>query len=112
LAASAAEAVAVLGQEEFELVVTDMRMETPIAGYDVVRSALAQSYNPVVVILTAYPLQAAEWKREGAHAMFMKGDSPLTLLSEIRSLTRNAPLERGRKAAAGEYPRRARGTGT
>lgn len=69
---SAREAQKLLNEASFDLVLTDMKMETPTAGYDVARAAARQPYAPLVVILTAYPLIASDWKRSGAHAMLAK----------------------------------------
>jgi len=84
--ASAREATAVLAVRDFDLVVTDMRMETPLAGYDVVRAARNLPSSPEIIILTAYPLQTSDWKQQGAYALFMKGGNMGSLLSTIRDL--------------------------
>ena len=59
VAASATEATQKLGEGQFHLIITDLRMETPGAGYEVIRAAREQQYNPAVVILTAYTLHVA-----------------------------------------------------
>jgi CheY-like chemotaxis protein len=84
---SAREAAVALRQDEFELVITDMAMETPTAGYDVVRSARERPYRPEVVILTAFPLPDAEWRQSGAKALFVKGErTPDCLVANIRAI--------------------------
>jgi CheY-like chemotaxis protein len=84
---SATEAAIALRQGEFDLVITDMAMETPTAGYDVVRAARDRPYQPEVVILTAFPLPNAEWERGGAKALFIKGGQPPELLvANIRAI--------------------------
>jgi CheY-like chemotaxis protein len=85
--ASATEAAIALRQDEFDLVVTDMAMETPTAGYDVLRAAQDGPYQPEVVILTAFPLPKVEWQRRGAKALFLKGGQPPErLIEEIRTM--------------------------
>ena len=69
-AASAREAEGKLAKGDFHMVITDMRMETETAGYDVIRMAKLQEYNPAVAILTAYPVpgQRLEEPRRRIHA--------------------------------------------
>ncbi len=53
-AASAAEAIAKLDEGEYELVLTDLRMETPEAGYRVLAHAKIVDYRPAAALLQAY----------------------------------------------------------
>jgi CheY-like chemotaxis protein len=87
-AASAGDAKQVLAQLPFDLVLTDMRMETATAGYEVVRSARALAQKPVIVILTAFPLPSNEWREAGADAMFVKGGGIFRILDDIEQLLR------------------------
>ena len=82
-AASAAEALALLAERSFDLVVTDMRMETDLAGYDVVRVAKSAAEQPLLIILSAYPIPPDEWRAAGADAAFMKGGGAMRMLDEI-----------------------------
>jgi CheY-like chemotaxis protein len=88
---SAAQGVASLKSEKFDFVLTDMRMETPNAGYDVIRAARQIQPRPVIAILTAFPIASAEWKQSGADALLIKGSEvlrlPETLLSLRKALT-------------------------
>lgn len=81
-AASAAEAVRALAANSFGLVLTDMKMESDGAGYDVVRAARALPNPPPVVILTAYPLLAQDWRAAGAEATLSK-PAQMSLLLEL-----------------------------
>jgi len=84
---SAREATIALRQGEFDVVITDMAMETPTAGYDVIQAAHERPYGPEVVILTAFPVPNAEWKRRGARALFMKGaQASDCLVANIRGI--------------------------
>jgi len=88
-ALSAGEAVKTLGQHSFDLVVTDMRMETETSGFEVVRHAKSAGKQPLVIILSAYPIPASEWRDAGADAMFMKGGGIFRILDDIERLVRN-----------------------
>lgn len=79
-------ALQALNSYRFELVVTDMRMETPTSGFDVVKAAKARPEAPVVVILTAFPLPSSEWRRAGADTLTMKGKNIDLLLDELEQL--------------------------
>jgi len=85
-AASAKEAIQKLKKNSFHMVITDMRMETDKAGYDVVRAAKKMEYNPATAILTAYPLLGSEWKSEGANSMLVKPMNTDDLLRQIEVL--------------------------
>ena len=101
-ACSAGDAVRALAAAAFDLVVTDMRMETPTAGYEVVRTARDHPQPPVVVILTAYPIPAPEWRASGADALFVKGGGFFRMLDDLErlvSVRRARPAARVRKAS-------------
>src|SRR5262245_20342581 len=66
---SARDAAGKLSAAEFDMVITDMRMETETAGYDVIRAARGQSYNPATAILTAFPVLGSEWESRGAQTL-------------------------------------------
>ena len=85
-AASAKEAIATLKDEEFQMVITDLRMESDIAGYDVIRAAREQKYDPVVALLTAYPTQGSSWQSEGADSLLVKPMHTTDLLRQIEVL--------------------------
>src|SRR3954449_1439794 len=85
-AASAREAEGKLVNGDFHMVITDMRMETETAGYDVIRMAKQQGYNPAVAILTAYPSLGSDWKSRGAESMLVKPMNANDLLRQIEAL--------------------------
>lgn len=82
LADSAAAALSALNRTEFDLVITDLMMETKTAGWSVVRAARERSHPPEVFILTAAYVHAAEWKRQGVKQLFTKGQAGPTALIE------------------------------
>lgn len=53
-AASAAEAVGKLEEHEYELVLSDLQMESPEAGLKVVAHARMMSYKPATALVTTY----------------------------------------------------------
>ena len=86
-AASAKEAKARLSAgNRYQMVITDMRMETETAGYDVIREAKKQDCDPAVAILTAFPLLGSDWKEEGADSMLVKPMNTNDLLRQIEAL--------------------------
>jgi DNA-binding NtrC family response regulator len=93
---SAATAIAALDSGEFDVVLTDMAMETQTAGYDVARAAQSQSYEPDVVVFTSSYIAASEWKEQGVKKLFTKGDVEIATLSNAIS---NIMDERTRRRA-------------
>ncbi len=85
-ATCARDAVLILGKNSFDLVVTDMRMETHTSGFDVVRNAKSLSCAPVVVILSAFPIPANEWRTVGADAIFAKGAGSFAMIKNIEDM--------------------------
>ena len=85
-AASAKEAKSRLAENIYQMVITDMRMETETAGYDVIREAKKKDYDPAVAILTAFPLLGSDWKEEGADSMLVKPMNTNDLLRQIEAL--------------------------
>ncbi len=85
-AASAREAEGKLANGDFHMVITDMRMEHETAGYDVIRCAKQQKYDPAVAILTAYPSLGSDWKSRGAESMLVKPMNANDLLRQIEAL--------------------------
>jgi DNA-binding response OmpR family regulator len=85
-AASAREAEQKLGSGTFEMVITDMKMENETSGFEVIRSARRQAYNPATAILTAYPHFGSDWKSEGAESLLVKPMNTNDLLRQLEAL--------------------------
>ena len=86
-ASSAREAREKLETGTFQLVVTDLRMENPRAGEEVIRCAKGRSNPPLAVLHTAYPVPEAQWRSWGADALFEKPvDSVFAMAKELRAL--------------------------
>jgi CheY-like chemotaxis protein len=68
-AGSSAEAFARLESGVYQMVISDLRMETEEAGLEVIRRARRQAYHPATALLTAYPPSGEHWggehRREG-----------------------------------------------
>lgn len=85
-AASVPDALRLMKQHAFHLVITDMKMEQDESGYEVVRAAQQQPYQPATAVLTAFPDLGASWQRAGAHSMLVKPVNARDLLRQIEVL--------------------------
>jgi CheY-like chemotaxis protein len=63
-AGSSAEAFTRMESGVFQMVISDLRMETEESGLEVIRSARRQPYHPATALLTAYPPSGEHWRRE------------------------------------------------
>jgi len=85
-AASTGEAEQKLGKHTYEMVITDMRMETETSGYEVIKAAKQQAYDPATAILTAYPSMGEDWRSKGAQSLLVKPVNTKELLQQIDHL--------------------------
>jgi DNA-binding response OmpR family regulator len=85
-ASSSKEAAHKMNNGVYEMVITDMRMETETAGYDVIRAARQLDYDPATAILTAYPSLGNEWRSHGAQSLLVKPVNTAELLRQIEAL--------------------------
>lgn len=83
-AASAAEAVGKLDEQEYELVLSDLRMESPKAGLKVLAHARMMNYKPATALVTTY--QNSERHRAKAARMLIKPEDIPDLLGKVASL--------------------------
>ncbi len=60
-AGSSAEALARMESGVYQMVISDLRMETEEAGLEVLRAARRQVYDPATALLTAYPPSGEHW---------------------------------------------------
>jgi CheY-like chemotaxis protein len=63
-AGSTAEALARMESGVYQMVISDLRMETEGAGLEVIRAARRQAYDPATALLTAYPPSGEHWRTE------------------------------------------------
>jgi DNA-binding response OmpR family regulator len=99
-AASAREARSKLKLREYQMVITDMRMENDSAGRDVIQAARTAPYHPAVALLTSFPDD--EWADIGADKMLVKPMQTGILLRQIEKMldTHSAKLQRLANSAA------------
>jgi CheY-like chemotaxis protein len=81
-AASAAEAVGKLDEQEYELVLSDLQMESPRAGLKVLAHARMKDYKPATAIITTY--QNAKPQKQSR--MLIKPEDLPGLLSKVANL--------------------------
>ena len=82
-AASAAEAVGKLDEQEYELVLSDLQMESPQAGLKVLAHARMMDYKPATALVTAY--QNTETREKTKRMLISPEDIP-DLLGKVASL--------------------------
>ncbi len=99
-AASAREARSKIKLREYQMVITDMRMESDAAGRDVIQAARTAAYHPAVALLTAFPDD--DWADIGADKMLVKPMQTSILIRQIEKLldTHAAKLQRLANSAA------------
>lgn len=85
-ASSGKTAKAALESAKFDAVITDVRMETPTAGYEVIELANKQHPRPAAIVISAYPDVTREWKAHGAQAFFEKPVPMPALVHKIEEL--------------------------
>ena len=102
-AASAREGKSKIKLREYQMIITDMRMESDAAGREVIQAARTAPYHPAVALLTAFPVDDDEWQDMGADKMLVKPMQTAVLLRQIEKLleTHAAKLQRLSSAAAG-----------
>ena len=85
-AASAREARSKIKSRTYEMVITDMRMESDQAGREVIVAARTAPYHPAVALLTAFPLSDDDWQDTGADKMLVKPMQTRVLIQSIERL--------------------------
>ena len=85
-AASAREARSKLKSRVYEMVITDMRMESEEAGREVIVAARTADYHPAVALLTAFPVADDDWQDMGADKMLVKPMQTRALIQSIEKL--------------------------
>jgi DNA-binding NtrC family response regulator len=91
-----AQAIARIAQEEFDIVVTDIRME-PLDGLKVLEAALKRSARTKVIIITGYATVelAREAMAKGAFEVIAKPFRPNDLREAIAKAVRALEAEQG-----------------
>lgn len=103
-AASAREARSKIKLREYQMVITDMRMESDAAGRDVIQAARTAAYHPAVALLTAFPDD--DWADIGADKMLVKPMQTAVLIRQIEKMmdAHAAKLQRLANNAAAPSP--------
>ena len=88
-AASAAEAVGKLEEQEYQLVLSDLQMESPEAGLKVLAHARMMDYKPATAIVTTYqnakPVHHGRPQKQQARMLITPEDVP-GLLAKVANL--------------------------
>ena len=82
-AASAAEAVGKLDEQEYQLVLSDLQMESPKAGLKVLAHARMMDYKPATAIVTTYQNSTKPQKQ---NRMLIKPEDIPGLLAKVANL--------------------------
>jgi DNA-binding response OmpR family regulator len=85
-ATSAREGKSRIKHREYEMVITDMRMEDEHAGKDVIAAAKEAPYAPAIALLTAFPVNDESLNNMGADKMLVKPMHTRVLLQQLESL--------------------------
>jgi len=85
-AASAREGKSKLHTREYQMIITDMRMESDAAGAEVIQAARSAHYHPAVALLTAFPVAEEDWQEMGADQLLVKPMHTRILLQQIEDL--------------------------
>ncbi|MGH9515234.1 MAG: response regulator [Terriglobales bacterium] len=101
-ATSAADGIEKLMTGEYDMVITDSRMETDDAGFHVIRAARQQRYNPATALLTAYPPRM-DGKQNSAQSVLVKPIGTQDLLRQIEALLVQHQDEKQSRARLAHY---------
>ncbi len=100
-AGSSAEAFARMESGIYQMVISDLRMETEEAGLEVIRTARRQAYDPAIALLTAYPpagensegkpgdrkhRDGEDWTGENSDSLLIKPLGTGDLLRQVEAL--------------------------
>lgn len=102
-ASSTKEALEKLASGTYQMVITDVRMESEDAGFDVVRAARLQPYDPAIAILTAFPPLGGSWEGQGAESLLVKPVGTEDLVRQVEALlVQHEDVKQRRRQAAEE----------
>ena len=101
-ATSAHEGKSKIRTHEYQMIITDMRMESDAAGREVIHCARTAPYHPAVALLTAYPVEEDAWQEMGADRMLVKPMQTPVLIRQLEKLleSHSAKLAKISSAAA------------
>lgn len=99
-ATSAREGKSKIRLREYQMIITDMRMESDAAGREVIQAARVAPYHPAVALLTAFPVEDEEWQGMGADKMLVKPMQTRMLIQQIEKLMEKHAAKLARLADA------------
>ena len=85
-ASSTREALARIETSAYQMVISDLRMDTEDAGLKVIEAARRQSYNPATALLTAYPPPGENWDDPPSESLLVKPLGTSDLLRQVEAL--------------------------
>jgi DNA-binding response OmpR family regulator len=88
-ASSGKAAKAALAEDSFDLVLTDLSLESPSTGYTIVRAAKQHPAKPATLVVSGFPDLLCNWQAEGADAALQKPTEVRELLATINRLVVN-----------------------
>jgi DNA-binding response OmpR family regulator len=74
-AGSSAEALVRMESGVYQMVISDLRMESEESGLEVLRAARRQAYQPATALLTAYPPSGEHWRTEHRNEQHRNGQA-------------------------------------
>lgn len=72
-AGSSSEALARIESGVYQMVISDLRMESEESGLEILRAARRQAYDPATALLTAYPPTGKHWRAEPRNGQHRNG---------------------------------------
>lgn len=85
-ASSTAEALSRMDSGIYQMVITDLRMESEYAGMEVIQHARKQSYAPATALLTAYPPNNGHWTEDPSQPLLVKPVGTKDLVRQLEAL--------------------------
>ncbi len=109
-AASAREGKSRIRSKEYHMIISDMRMESEVAGREVIHAARTAPYHPAVALLTAFPDDEIGWDGAGPDKVLIKATHTRTLLQQIEKLFDSHGAKLSKLAAQVAGPSKSKGS--
>jgi len=101
-ASSTLNAVEQIESAKYDMVISDLRMETEDAGLKVISAARRQKYDPATALLTAFPPAGEQWDAH-SESLLIKPLGTGDLLRQVEALLiRHADTRHSRQHSAGQ----------
>jgi DNA-binding response OmpR family regulator len=99
-ATSAHEGKSKIRSREYQMIITDMRMESDASGREVIHAARTAPYHPAVALLTAFPVDDDAWQEMGADRMLVKPMQTPVLIRQLEKLLESHSAKLAKISAA------------